>query len=58
MEELGALLLLMVAAVILGNLWFHLVESLLEKLRRLLGLREPPPVWHPFPNEEEKNDDM
>ncbi|MEQ2442652.1 hypothetical protein WMO64_04150 [Pseudoflavonifractor sp. CLA-AP-H29] len=38
--ELGAILLVLVAVVIVGNLWFHTVESLLDRLKGLFSRRK------------------
>lgn len=50
--ELGACLLVLLAITIFGNLWFHLVESLLRRIKNLFRRQEPPP-WHPLPQEDE-----
>ena len=56
--ELGAILLVLIAVIIVGNLWFHMVESLLERFKSLFSRRGDPPVWHPLaPEEEEKDND-
>lgn len=55
--EIGGVLLLLAAAAVAGNLWFHLVESVLRGVRKLFDRGKEPPVWHPLPPEkEEKND--
>ena len=56
-KEIGGILLLLVVLVIVGNLWFHLVESLLGRIRRLFTRRREPPVWHPLPPEQEEDRD-
>lgn len=55
--ELGAMLLVLVAVVIVGNLWFHTVESLLDRLKGLFSRRKDPPAWHPLEPEQEERDD-
>ena len=53
--SLGAILAFLVVLVVVflwGNLWFHLVEGLLGRLRCLLPDRRPPSGWHPYPTEE------
>ena len=55
-RELGALLLVMVLLVAAGNLWFHLVEGVLARLKGLLPGRRPPERWHPLPPEEEREE--
>lgn len=54
--ELGAILLVLIAVIIVGNLWFHMVESLLERFKSLFSRRGDPPAWHPLAPEEEDND--
>lgn len=55
---IAAFLLVLVVIFIVGNLWFHFVESLLDRIRGLLNRRKDPPVWHPLPQEpEEPHDD-
>lgn len=56
-KEIGGILLLLVVLVIVGNLWFHLVESLLGRIRRLFTRRREPPAWHPLPPEQEEDRD-
>ena len=55
---IAAFLLVLVVIFIVGNLWFHFVESLLDRIRGLLNRRKDPPVWHPLPQEpKEQHDD-
>ena len=56
--EMGALLLLLVAVFVFGNLWFHFVEAILNRIKRLFPRRKEPPAWHTLPPDEEdrKND--
>ena len=51
--EIGAVLLVLIVALVAGNLWFHLVEGVLGRIRRLLGRHREPPAWHPLPPEED-----
>ena len=53
--EIGAILLFLVVVLVFGNLWFHLVESVLGRIKRLLIRRSTPPAWHPLPTEQEDN---
>ena len=48
---IGAFLLVLVLVFVVGSLWFHFVEGILARLRRLLS-RQEPPAWHPLPEEE------
>ena len=51
--ELGALAVFLVVVFAFGNLWFHLVEGILGRIRGLLKGRQEPPAWHPLPPEQE-----
>lgn len=54
---LGAFLLVLVGIFVLGNLWFHLVETLLNWVKRcLIGDRETG-AWHPLPTDTEDQED-
>lgn len=53
----GAFLLVLIVVFVLGNLWFHFVESLLERIKHLLTSHRDPPAWHPLPPDEEKSRD-
>ena len=55
--EIGAFLLVLVAVFIWGRFWFHLVETVLRRLKQLLPLRADPPVWHPLRQEKEDRED-
>lgn len=57
MGAVGAFLLVLMVVFVIGNLWFHFVESLLERIKRLLTSRRDPPAWHPLPTDEEKSCD-
>ena len=50
--QIGAFLLALVVLFLAGRLWFALVESVKDALRRRLfrGKEEP---WHPLPPEED-----
>ncbi len=52
-KEIGAILLLLLAVVILGNLWFHFIETILSRLKKLFTRRQKPPAWHTLPHDEE-----
>lgn len=56
MKELGGILLVMLAVVILGNLWFHLVESLLDRVRRWRDASHEQPAWHTLSEAEKQAD--
>ena len=44
--EIGAFLLVLVIVFVLGQVWFHLVESVLEGVRRRFFRSKEPPAWH------------
>lgn len=50
-------MLVLIVVFVIGNLWFHFVESLLERIKHLLTSRRDPPAWHPLPPDEEKSRD-
>ena len=52
-DELFWMFVLLTVVAIFGQLWFHLVDSLLERAKRLLFRRGQPPVWHTLPGEKE-----
>ena len=54
LREVGAILILMIIVVAVGNLWFHFVESILNKIRNLIFPHREPPAWHPLPPEEDE----
>ena len=41
-------LLILTVIFIFGQVWFHLVEGLLSKIKSLLNRHKEPPVWHTF----------
>ena len=55
--EIGTIVLVLLVIVILGNLWFHFVEAILERIRRLFHRKKEPPAWHPLPREQENRED-
>lgn len=57
MLKLGAFLLLLVVIFVFGQLWFHLVESLLERIKRKFFRPNQQMTWHPLPPEQEEKKD-
>ena len=47
--EIGAFLLLLVVVFILGNLWFHFIKAILQRIKKLFTRHKKPPAWHPLP---------
>lgn len=56
--EIGGILLALVSVMILGNLWFHLVEWALGRIKRLFLRKKDPPAWHLLLPEQKENDDI
>lgn len=52
---LGAFALVLVVVFLFGQLWFHLVETILSRIKRLFFRRREPPAWHPLPPEEDQD---
>lgn len=55
--EIGAFLLVLVIVFVLGQIWFHLVESVLERIRRRFFRSKEPPDWHPLPEDNDEKKD-
>ncbi len=55
-QQAGAIFLLLFFLFLLGNLWFHLVEGLLKKIKGILFPQKEVP-WHTFPKEEQQDED-
>lgn len=53
LAEIGAIFLLLLAVFLFGQIWFALVEAVWKGIKRLLFRQKEPPVWHPFPSEQE-----
>lgn len=51
---IGAFLAVLIVVFVMGNLWFHFVESLLARIKRLLTRRSDPSAWHPLPPDQEE----
>lgn len=51
--EIGALLLFLAAVLILRNLWFHFIEGILNRIKKLFTRRKKTPAWHTLPPDEE-----
>ena len=50
-------MLLLVVVFVFGNLWFHFVEAILNRIKRLFTRRKEPPAWHTLPPDEEDRKD-
>ena len=53
LKEILAIILALAAVFVIGQLWFHLVESVLARVRQMFTRRGKPPAWHPLPSEEQ-----
>ena len=51
--EIGAFLLFLAAVLIFGNLWFHFIETILSRLKKIVTRRKEPSAWHTLPQDEE-----
>ena len=51
--DIGAFLLFLAAVLIFGNLWFHFIETILSRLKKIVTRRKEPPAWHTLPQDEE-----
>ena len=52
---LGVFALVLIVVFLFGQLWFHLVEAILSRIKRLFSSRREPPAWHPLPPEEDQD---
>lgn len=55
--EIGAVLIVLVVVFIVGHAWFHIVEGVLDGLKRLFSRKKEPSAWHTLPPEQEKEDE-
>jgi hypothetical protein len=53
LKEIGIVLLVLIVIFLFGQLWFHLVEAVLNSIKKLFNRRRKPPAWHPFPSEKD-----
>ncbi len=57
LKEAGILFLVMLGIVILGQMWFHFVDGILEGIKDRLFPPKEPMAWQPLPEEEENRKD-
>ena len=56
--EIGAILLFLLVVFIFGNLWFHFIEAILRRIKKLFTRRQKSPAWHALsPDEEDRKND-
>lgn len=53
---IGAFLIVLMVVFAFGNLWFHLVEWVLGRIKSLFTRRKDPTAWHPLSPEEQDDD--
>ena len=53
LKEIGIVLLVLIVIFLFGQLWFHLVEAVLNSIKKLFNRCRKPPAWHPFPSEKD-----
>ena len=51
--EIGAVSIYLLAIFIFGLIWFHVTESLLDKIKGLFSRRKEKPAWHTLPEEKD-----
>ena len=52
--EIGAILLFLLVLVIFGNIWFNIVESVLDKFKSMFMSNNNAQKWHKFPDNKDK----
>lgn len=57
LREIGGMFLFLLALVIFANIWFHFIEAILHKLKRICSRHKEPPAWHTLPQEEIEHTD-
>ncbi|MGI5894854.1 MAG: hypothetical protein ACOX6P_09720 [Candidatus Merdivicinus sp.] len=55
LKEIGTILLILTAVILFGNIWFHFVDSALERIKQLFIGRKESQTWHPLPPQEKKD---
>ena len=54
LKEILAFLFLLVVVFLFANLWFHFVEAIGNRIKKVLTMHKDPPVWHSYPCEKEE----
>ena len=52
LEEIGAILLFLVVVFLLGNLWFHFIETILKWLKKRFTRRKKTPGMASVPTKQ------
>ena len=55
---ISAFLLVLVGVFIFGTLWFHLIESLLGRIKRLFTRSGDGDAWHSLPTDQADDRDV
>lgn len=56
LREIGGMFLFLLALVIIGNIWFHFIESILHGFNKICTRHKEPPAWHTLPQELEETE--
>ncbi len=51
--EMGAFLLFLMIVFIFGKLWFHFIEAILRRIKKLFTHYKKTSAWHPLPPDKE-----
>lgn len=54
MKEAVMIILGLFVLVVLGNIWFHFVESILNRIKNLFSCGEDQNVWHELPPDDKE----
>lgn len=57
LTQIGAILLVLTVLVVFGNIWFNIVEVVLNKFKSLFVSNNNAQTWHEFPENTEKRKD-
>ncbi len=56
LKEIGAVLVVLAVVFIVGNCWFHIVEAVLRRIKRIFMRDSDGQVWHTLPKDWEDGD--
>ncbi len=57
LKNIGLILLVLIIIVIVGNIWFNIVESVINKIKGLFNLNKGSKKWYPLPEENKEKKD-
>ena len=52
-DEIGAFLFILVIIFLFSNIWFHFIESILSRIKRIFTRHKEPKTWHPLPQDKD-----